>query len=121
MRRAERLAAWLVLVAAGAAVALLGASPASQLLAVGGFGAVAFGLWRAGWIGSSHRVIDLQSAAGKPSADTRVYSGAVWLGWKRSDGHSDYMFLVRGDVPAGQLRALCVRLRTGASGRENVQ
>jgi hypothetical protein len=121
MRRAERLAAWLVLVAAGGAVALLGASPGWQLLAAGGFGAVAGGLWRAGWIGSSHRVIDLQWPTGKLTADTRVYSGAVWLGWKRSGGHPGYMFLVRGDLPAGQLRALCVRLRTGASGRENVQ
>ena len=121
MRRAERLAAWLVLVAAGGAVALLGAAPGWQLLAVGGFAAVAFGLWRVGWIGSSHRVIDLQWPAGKLSADTRVYSGAVWLGWKRSGGHPRYMFLVRSDLPDGQLRALCVRLRTGAAGRENVQ
>jgi hypothetical protein len=121
-RRAERLVAWLVLVAVGAAVALLGASPWwIQSLAGIGAGAVAFGLWRSGWIGSSHRVVELRWPTGELAADTRVYSGAAWLGWKSSGGRPAYMFLVRGDLPAGQLRALCVRLRTAAPGRENVQ
>ena len=121
MRRAERLAAGLVLVAAGGAVALLGASPGWQLLAACGVGAVALGLWRAGWIGSRHRVVDLTWPAGEPAGDTRVYSGAVWLGWNSSGGHPRSMLLAPGDLPAGQLRVLCVRLRTAAPGRENVQ
>ena len=125
-RRAEALAAWLVLAGAGCAVALLGAAPAgTQWLAVGAVGAIAFGLWRAGWIGSRHRIIrmrwladghwsltDLHSSAipAELSADTRLAGTAVWLRWKTAAGRRRSMLLVRGDVPAGQLRALCIRL-----------
>jgi hypothetical protein len=115
MRRAERCAAWLVLVAAGWAVALLGTAPSgTQLLAAGAAGAVAFGLWRAGWIGSRHRIVELSWPPEQPSADTRVFRGAVWLRWQAGMGRRRSMLLLRGDVPAGQLRALCVRLRIEA-------
>jgi hypothetical protein len=115
MRRAERLAAGLVLVAAGGAVALLGASPWwTQLLAAGGVATVALGLWRAGWIESSNRVAELRWTPGELSADTRVFRDAVWLYWRSPAGHRRAMLLARGDVPAGQLRALVVRLRIEA-------
>jgi hypothetical protein len=114
-RRAERRAAWLVLVAAGWAVMLLGAVPSwIQLLAAGALGAVAFGLWRAGWIGSSHRIVRLHGLPEKLSADTRVVRNAVWLRWTGTAGRKRSMVLVCRDMPAGQLRALCVRLRTQA-------
>jgi hypothetical protein len=112
MRRAERLAAWLALGAAGCAVPLLGAAPWwVQLLAAGGVGAVAFGLWQAGWIGSSRRIADLDWPPGELSADTRVFREVVWLRWTSSAGRRRSMLLARGDLPAGQLRALCARLR----------
>jgi hypothetical protein len=114
-RRAERLAAGLVLVAAGGAVALLGASPWwTQLLAAGGVVTVALGLWRAGWIGSRHRVADLRWSSGELSADTRIFRDAVWLRWTNLGGRRRAMLLARGDIPAGQLRALAVRLRIEA-------
>jgi hypothetical protein len=115
LRRAERLVAGLVLVAAGCAAALLGAAPWwIQLLAAGGVGAVAFGLWQAGWIGSSRRVADLHWPPGELSADTRVFRDAVWLRWTSRAGRRRSMLLVHGDMPAGQLRGLCVRLRVEA-------
>jgi hypothetical protein len=114
-RRAERLAGWLVLVAAGCAVVLLGAAPSwIQLLAAGAVGAIAFGLWRAGWIGSRYRIVSLDGLRGEVSADTRVVRNAVWLRWTGSAGRKRSMLLVRDDMPAGQLRALCVRLRIEA-------
>ena len=115
MRRAERLAAGLVLVAAGGAVALLGASPWWTLsLAAGGVVAVALGLWRAGWIGSGNRLVGLHWPPGEVSADTRVFRDAVWLRWRSPAGRRRAMLLARGDLPAGQLRALAVRLRIAA-------
>jgi hypothetical protein len=114
-RRAEKLAGWLVLVAAGGAVGLLGTAPPwTQLLAAGAVGAIAFGLWRAGWIGSRHRIVGRLRLAGDFSADTRVVRNAVWLRWTSAVGPERSMLLVRRDLPAGQLRALCVRLRIEA-------
>lgn len=115
MRRAERLAAGLVLAAAGVAVALLGASPGwTQSLAAGGVVTVALGLWGAGWIGSGNRLAELRWPPGELSADTRVFRDAVWLRWRSSAGRRRAMLLARGDLPAGQLRALAVRLRIEA-------
>jgi hypothetical protein len=115
MRRAERLAAGLVLVAAGGAVALLGASPWwTQSLAAGGLVAVALGLWSAGWIGTGHRLAELRWPPGELSADTRVFRDAVWLRWRSPVGRRHAMLLACGDLPAGQLRALAVRLRIEA-------
>jgi hypothetical protein len=114
MRRAERLAAGLVLGAAGAVV-LLGASPWwTQLLAAVGVVSVALGLWAAGWIGSGNRLADLHWPPGELSADTRVFRDAVWLRWRSPAGCRRAMLLARGDLPAGQLRALAVRLRIEA-------
>ena len=104
-----------MLVAAGGAVALLGASPWwIQFLAASGVLTVAIGLWQAGWIGSSHRVSDLRWSSGELSADTRVFRHAAWLRWTSLGGCRHAMFLARGDLPAGQLRALAVRLRIEA-------
>ena len=115
MRRAERLAAGLVLVAAGGAVALLGGSPWwTQSLAAGGLVAVALGLWRAGWIGSDNRLAKLLWPPGELSADIRVFRDAVWLRWRSPAGRRRAMLLACGDLPAGQLRALAVRLRIEA-------
>jgi hypothetical protein len=115
MRRAERLAAGLVLAAAGAAVALLSASPWwTQLLAGGGLAAVVLGLWGAGWIGSGNRLAELRWPPGELSADTRVFRDAVWLRWRSPAGRRRAMLLACGDLPVGQLRALTVRLRIEA-------
>jgi hypothetical protein len=115
MRRAERLAAGLVLLAAGGAVALLGASPWwTQSLAAGGVVAVALGLWGAGWIGSGNQIAELRWPPGEFSADTRVFRDAVWLRWRSPAGRRHAMLLARGDLPAGQLRAVAVRLRIEA-------
>jgi hypothetical protein len=114
-RRAERLAGWLVLVAAGCSVGLLGEAPSwIQLCAAGAVGGVGFGLWRAGWIGSRHRIVGLLRLPVEISADTRVVRDAVWLRWTGSAGRKRSMLLVHGDMPAEQLRALCVRLRIEA-------
>jgi hypothetical protein len=115
MRRAERLAAGFVLVAAGGAVALLGASPWwTQSLAAGGVVTVALGLWGAGWITSGDRLAELRWPPGELSADTRVFRDAVWLRWRSPAGRWRAMLLARADLPAGQLRALAVRLRIEA-------
>jgi hypothetical protein len=114
-RRAERLAGWLVLVAACGAVLLLGpASSWIQLCAAGAAVAVGLGLWRAGWIGSRHRIVDLHGLPEQLSADTRVMRDAVWLGWRAPGGRRRSMLLVRDDLPAEQLRTLRIRLRIEA-------
>ncbi|MGH8235654.1 MAG: hypothetical protein ACREXP_01380 [Steroidobacteraceae bacterium] len=104
-----------MLVAAGCSVVLLGTTPYwIQLPAVGAVGAVGFGLWRAGWIGSRHRIVGLHRLPAEISADTRVVRNAVWLRWTGSAGRKRSMLVVHGDMPAEQLRALCVRLRIDA-------
>jgi hypothetical protein len=130
-RRAEALAAWLVLASAGCAVLLLGAAapPWTQWLAASAAGAVAFGLWRAGWIGSRHRIVDVRWLAdgrwslidrhglatpAKLSGNTRLVGTAVWLRWMTAPGRRRSMVLLRGDMSAGQLRTLRVRLQIQA-------
>lgn len=136
-RRAEGRAAWLALVGAGCAVALLasGAAWTQSLAAAGigaigvaGIGAIVHGLWRAGWIGSRHRIVGVRWLAdgrwiladpGKTfpaelHPDTRLFGQAIWLHWKTGPGCRRSMLLAPGDLPAGQLRALCVRLRIEA-------
>jgi hypothetical protein len=122
-RRAEQRAAWLTLVAAACAVVLLGAVAAVAA------GAIAWGLWRAGWIGSRHRIVAVRWLAdgrwtlvdgagaaipGELSADTRQIPNAVWLRWKTGPARRRSMLLTAGDLPAGQLRALAVRLKIEA-------
>jgi hypothetical protein len=132
-RRAEALAAWLVLAAAGGTVVLLGAQPAStQWLAAAAVGAVALGLWRAGWIGSRHRIVRVRwlddgrwlldharrlAIPAELSGDSRLAGSAVWLRWKTPAGRQRSMLLVDGDLPAGQLRTLRVRLQIQAPER----
>ena len=129
-RRAEALAAWLVLASAGGAVVLLGAAPPwTQWLAAGAAGVIAFGLWQAGWIGSRHRIVDVRWLAdgrwslidrhgsaipAKLSGNSRLAGTAVWLHWMTAPGRRRSMLLVRGDMPAGQLRTLRVRLQIQA-------
>jgi hypothetical protein len=105
---------------------LLGALPV-WVRALGGatVGAIALGLWRAGWIGSTHRIVGVRwSADGRWSlADhqrsaipaelsgaSRLAGHVVWLRWKIAPGRCRSMVLTRGDMPAGQLRALRARL-----------
>lgn len=129
-RRAETRAAWLVLGCAAGAVALLGALPFwMQGLAGAAVGAIWLGLWRAGWIGSRHRIVAVRwSADGRwalagrhrstipaeLSGATRLAGPVVWLQWKIAHGRRRSMLLAHGDMPAGQLRALRARLRIEA-------
>jgi hypothetical protein len=130
MRRAERRVAWFVLAAAAGAVALLGPASWTELLvSSAGVAAIGGGFWRAGWIGSRHRIAAVHWLAdgrwlladrhentlpSELSADTRLAGEILWLRWKSLDAaggskrHS--MLLTPGDLPAGQLRALRVRL-----------
>jgi len=124
--------AWLVLVCAACAVALLRFQPFwVQGLAAVAVGTIALGLWRAGWIGSRHRIVGVRwSADGRwvladrhgsaipaeLSGDTRVAGHVVWLRWQIAPGRGRSMLLARGDMPAGQLRAL--RARLGIEGLE---
>jgi hypothetical protein len=127
LRRAETSAAWLVLVAGAYAVLLLDPTSCANVLAGAGcLVAIGFGLWRAGWIGSRHRIVRLQWLAaggwlladgrestfsGRLSAGTRLARNALWLQWKTAGGRQRSMLLAPGDLPASQLRALAVRLR----------
>jgi hypothetical protein len=129
-RRAEALAAWLVLAAAGCTIQLFGATHFwLQGLAGAAVGAIAVGLWRAGWIGSRHRIVgvrwladgrwsltDSQGTATRAelSGHTRLTGSALWLRWDTTPGRPRSMLLFRGDMPAGQLRSLRVRLRIQA-------
>jgi hypothetical protein len=111
-----------MLVATACAVVLLGAA------AVVAGGVVAWGLWRAGWIGSRHRIVAVRWMADGRWAltdgqgrvcpgelsDTRQVRDAVWLRWKTGPGRRRSMLLTPTDVPAGQLRALRVRLQIEA-------
>lgn len=125
-RFTETLAAWLVLACAACAVVLLGALPFwTQGLAAAAVGAVALGLWRAGWIGSRYRITGVRWFAdgrwsladrhwtaipARLSGDTRLAGQVVWLRWSTAPGRCRSMLLTRGDLPAGQLRALRARL-----------
>jgi hypothetical protein len=129
-RRTETRAAWVVLACAACAVVLLGFQPFwIQGLSAAAVGAITLGLWRAGWIGSRHRIVGVRwSADGRwvladrhgsaipaeLSADTRLAGQLIWLRWKLAPGRGRSMLLARGDMPAEQLRALRVRLRIEA-------
>lgn len=125
-RRTETRVAWLVLACALCAVALLGVLPLwTHGIVVAAVGAIAFGLWQAGWIGSRHRITRVRWFAdghwsladrhrsaipARLCGDTRLAGHIVWLRWRTAPGRSRSMLLACGDVPAGQLRALRARL-----------
>lgn len=125
-RRTETRAAWLVLVCAACAVVFLGAVPFwAQGLGAVAVGVLALGLWRAGWIGSRHRIVGVRWSAdgcwtladarrtaipAELSGDSRLAGHIVWLRWKIGPGRRRSMLLARGDMPAGQLRVLRTRL-----------
>lgn len=133
MRRTERCASWLVLGASAVSALLLGAQSGMNLLA----GAVCLavigvGLWRAGWIGSRHRIVGLRCLAdgcwvladgrqstfhGELAGGTRLFANALWLQWRSPNRGFRSMLLAAGDLPASQLRALAVRLRIEAQER----
>ena len=98
----------------------------SLLVAAAGLPLICLGLWRAGWIGSRHRIIGLgwladgrwvlagsgeSMAIGELSAGTRLARNVLWLVWGTSDGRRRSMLLAPGDLPPNELRALSVRLR----------
>jgi hypothetical protein len=130
MRRAETRAAGLVL--AGAACAVLLLSPtswANVLVGAGCLLTVGLGLWRAGWIGATHRLVRAQWRAdgrwqlggtdgktfdGELSAGTRLGRNSLWLHWVTPGGRRRFMLLAPGDLPPSQLRALAVRMRIEA-------
>jgi hypothetical protein len=129
-RRAEAFAARLALVGGACGALLPGSTSWTSLLAAAGcLGVIGFGLWRAGWIGSRHRIVGLRWLAdgrwlladsranafpAELSAGTRLAGNALWLVWRTSCGRRRSMLIASGDLSAGQLRALCVRLRIGA-------
>jgi hypothetical protein len=112
---------------------LLGAESGISLLA----GAVClavigFGLWRAGWIGSRHRIVGLRwlvdgrwllddgrqnTFPAELAGGTRLFGNALWLNWRTPNRRFRSMLLAAGDLPASQLRALAVRLRFEAPER----
>jgi hypothetical protein len=126
-RRAETCVAWLVLVGGACSVLLLDLASWTKLLAAAGaLAAVGYGLWRAGWIGSSHRIVELRwlgdgswrladryqnAFPGELSVDTCLARNVLWLRWRTLRGRQRTMLLAAGDLPASQLRALAVRLR----------
>lgn len=129
-RRAEPCAAGLVLVGVACAVPWL-PDPTSWTTLLGGaacLAAMGFGLWRAGWIGSRHRITRLrwladgrwvladsrdQACHAELSTRTRLAGTTLWLCWRTSRGLRS-MLLAPGDLPVNELRALCVRLRVEA-------
>jgi hypothetical protein len=128
-RRAERHAASLALVAGACGVLLLDVTWTNLLAGAGCLAAIGFGLWRAGWIGSRHRIVGLRwvadgrwlltdsrenALAGELSAGTRLARNALWLRWTTPHGRQRSMLLAPGDLPPSQLRALRVRLRIEA-------
>lgn len=133
LRRAEPCAGWLVLGAGACGVLLLGAQSGTNLLAGAGcLAVIGFGLWRAGWIGSRHRIVGLRWLAngrwlladgrdntfpGELSGGSRLFGNVLWLHWRTPHRHFRSMLLTAGDLPASQLRALAVRLRIEASER----
>jgi len=129
MRRAEKSAAWLVLVGGACGVLLLDPASATTTLATAAcLGSIGYGLWRSGWIGSRHRIVGVRWLAdgrwlladgehtleGELSAGSRLFGTAVWLRWKTPHGRRRCMLLTDGDLPPDQLRALVVRLRIEA-------
>jgi hypothetical protein len=129
MRRAERRTASLALVAGACGVLLLEMTWTNLLAGAACLAGIGFGLWRAGWIGSGHRIVGLRwladgrwlladsrenEFAGELSAGTRLARNALWLRWKTPRGRQRSMLLAPGDMPASQLRALQIRLRIEA-------
>jgi hypothetical protein len=127
MRRAERCAGWLVLGVGACSALMLGRESGTQLLAgTACLAVIGFGLWRAGWIGSRHRIVGLRWLAdgrwlladgrhttfsGELADGTRLFANALWLQWRTPNRRLRSMLLAAGDLPASQLRALAVRLR----------
>jgi len=103
-------------------------SLSTSLAAAACVAAVGFGLWRAGWIGSRHRIIGVRWLAdgrwlladrehtfpGKLAAGSRLFGTGLWLRWQTPCRGSRSMLLTVGDLPPDQLRALAVRLRIEA-------
>jgi hypothetical protein len=130
MRRAEPCAAGLVLIAGACGVLLLGGASWTNLsAAAASLAAIGFGLWRAGWIGSRHRIVRVhwladgrwllddgraKGFAGELAAGTRLARDALWLRWRTPNGRLRTLLLARGDLPETQRRALSVRLRIEA-------
>jgi hypothetical protein len=128
-RRAERSAAGLVLVGGACSVLTLDpVSLANVLAAATCMAVIGCGLWRAGWIGSRHRIIAVRWLAdgrwllsggaeafpAELAPGTRLFGTALWLRWKLPRRGWRSMLLTNGDLPPGELRALAVRLRIEA-------
>jgi hypothetical protein len=132
-RRAETRVAGLVLAAGACAVLLLGLTSWTGLFAGAGcLLGVGFGLWRAGWIGSTHRIVAAKWLAdggwqlrdthettfeGELSAGTRLARNSLWLQWVIPGGRRRSMLLAPGDLPPRELRSLAVRMRIEARER----
>jgi hypothetical protein len=124
-RRTERrcILAASGLAACASTLAGLQSVAVAAVLALVGAGVLAYGFWRAGWVGSA-RIVRIawlsdgrwliaassgRSIEGQLRADSRVGTWWVWLRWDADRVRS--MLLFRGDLTEPDLRRLIVRLR----------
>jgi hypothetical protein len=131
LRRTERYVAVFALVASGCGAALL-ETPYALAVGVLGVALVGVGLWRAGWLGSRHRLTSVSWQAdgswllaesgknivrGELAGDSRLTRGGAWLRWRTERGLRRSLLLTRADVPEMELRRLLARLRIEATER----
>lgn len=129
-RRAERLLAVLGLLGVVAAGVLLfppASWPAAALFILV-TAVVVTGLWLNGWLGGARQLARIAllpdgqwqlrdarhtDVIAKLRADSRVSAHWLWLRWNAESAwpRRSSILLVRGDIPAGDLRRLIVRLR----------
>ena len=123
-RRAERWIAVGCIASALLIPCLVDSWLAGVALALAAAVVLTAGFHRAGWLGGTDRIVRLVwfaeghwlllDSAGRAreaslAPDTRTGPGLLWLRWRVADPCS--LLLLRGDLPAEQLRRLSVRLR----------
>jgi hypothetical protein len=133
-RRAERAVAAIALLAGAAAPCLIfSLAPAAFVYAACCVGVLAWGCYRAGWLGARHRIVaatwhadsrwTLSIGFAQPVdavllGDSRVTPGCVWLRWRTPERpwpRLRSMLLIASDLPSGELRRLGIRLRLEGS------
>lgn len=125
-RRTERRIAMLILMTGAASPWLLQSGFAAFVLIAACAGAIlAFGFWRAGWLGGARAVARItwqgdgrwfltdrkgSRLEATLQADSRRGPGCVWLRWQVIGAASRSMLLLRDDLAPHELRRLLVRL-----------